>query len=294
MRVIPRQVRRLKLPRPSTVLAILIAVSGTVVAGYLISQRMMLPPHPTAPRTATVTRGSIRATVNARGTVASLEPSHVNFPGSGTIDEVAVQVGDRVRAGQELAQMDSVVLRSALEQAEAKLDAERAKLQLMLKMLSGPRPEDVTAANAELEGAQAKLEGVAYARPEDMQSAEAAVEAANLKLQKLFQPEGADVAAAQSSLDSAMAQLAMDEARLQAAQSQVASDLASASAEVTSARSALQSAQQKLNLLLEPDPAGLEEGDVVQVPTAPVRTAVPSASVGSPDAPGGPSLFARF
>jgi RND family efflux transporter MFP subunit len=73
-----------------------------------------------------------RATGQSRrisGKVVAADSSPLSFSVSGTIEEVLVERGDKVRQGQLLARLDSEPTRIALEQARAKLNIERAKLE---------------------------------------------------------------------------------------------------------------------------------------------------------------------
>src|SRR5262245_49024341 len=57
-------------------------------------------------RTAEVSTGDVTASVSASGTVASASTAAANFVTSGTVTEIAVQVGSVVKKGQVLARVD--------------------------------------------------------------------------------------------------------------------------------------------------------------------------------------------
>jgi membrane fusion protein (multidrug efflux system) len=76
---------------------------------------------------------------------------------AGTIDSVKVEVGDRVRAGQPLAEVDRSTFKIYLQQAEANLAAARADLELAEKALERKRDllSDETIAQATYDQAKA-------------------------------------------------------------------------------------------------------------------------------------------
>ncbi|MGB6006663.1 efflux RND transporter periplasmic adaptor subunit [Castellaniella sp.] len=85
-------------------------------------------PAPPAYETASVGRGTVRATVNALGT---LQPRHyvdVGAQVSGQIQRIHVQPGDVVAAGQLLVEIDASVQEAAVAAGRASLDALRAQL----------------------------------------------------------------------------------------------------------------------------------------------------------------------
>jgi len=75
---------------------------------------------------ASAVRQNIATYVSLDGQVAPLEQSTLAFQQNGTITSIAVNVGDRVRAGQALATIDSSVLRAQLAQAQAQAQQQSA------------------------------------------------------------------------------------------------------------------------------------------------------------------------
>lgn len=99
-------------------------LASVVVASAVWAARPAPPAYETAP----VGRGSVRATVNALGT---LQPRHyvdVGAQVSGQIQRVHVQPGDVVAAGQLLVEIDASVQQAAVEAGQASLDALQAQL----------------------------------------------------------------------------------------------------------------------------------------------------------------------
>jgi HlyD family secretion protein len=78
----------------------------------------------------------------------------LSFNNSERIAAVLVQEGDRVRQGQLLARLDTARLEPQLAQAEAQV---AAQLQVVKRLRSGSRPEEIAQARANLQAAKADL-----------------------------------------------------------------------------------------------------------------------------------------
>ena len=72
-------------------------------------------------RVASVVRGSVTETVESSGTVSSSSKSVLSFPVSGTVSSVRVKIGDAVKAGQTLAELDTTSLQSGVDAARTSL-----------------------------------------------------------------------------------------------------------------------------------------------------------------------------
>ena len=83
-----------------------------------------------------------------------LRQVQLSFNNSERIAAVFVQEGDRVREGQLLARLDTARLEPQLAQAEAQA---AAQLQILKRLRSGSRPEEIAQARANLQAAQADL-----------------------------------------------------------------------------------------------------------------------------------------
>ena len=105
--------------------------------------------------TATVTRGSLQATIAGAGTIAARAQVTVQFQNSGQIKAINVKAGDKVKTGQALAMLDATDLEAALASAQAGVDSAQAKLSAAKK---GPLPSEIKAAEASLASAQAALQ----------------------------------------------------------------------------------------------------------------------------------------
>ncbi len=76
------------------------------------------------------------------------------FNASGRIAEMLVKEGDRVKAGQLLASIDTTRLQLALEQAGARTNAQQ---EVLARLLAGSRPEEIRQARAARDAARASM-----------------------------------------------------------------------------------------------------------------------------------------
>src|SRR5437899_954184 len=129
-----------------------------------------------------ITRGDVRQILNLTGTIAALPNRDVRVSSlvPGRVAEMKVAEGDRVRAGQLVAQIDDRPIRNQLAQAEAA--AAQARANLANATLARARNENLfergIAARKDLEDARTQ-ESVAAAA---LQQAEAALSLAGLQL----------------------------------------------------------------------------------------------------------------
>ena len=126
------------------------ALAALLVSGiWWISQ-------PKAPEYITVsaTKGDLVQTVEAVGTVVSERQLELKFSAAGVVARVLVKEGDRVRAGQRLAELKSGGLGANIASQRAALDSAQADLRTLEE---GTRPEDIAIAEADLENKQAAL-----------------------------------------------------------------------------------------------------------------------------------------
>ncbi len=106
-----------------------------------------------ATQTATAKMGTITATVNAAGNVASPDAVSLAFQTSGTVAQIEVNVGDKVTQGQTMMQLDTTDLNLALKNAQASL----ASAQANLTQTQNDLQYAVKTAQANLDSAQANL-----------------------------------------------------------------------------------------------------------------------------------------
>src|SRR5580700_12051261 len=82
----------------------------------------------TALVTSAVQQGTVLATVSASGTLEAAQDLGLNFTTGGKVTAIDVKVGQRVTAGQLLAEVDPTSSKDSLDQAQAQLSAAEAQL----------------------------------------------------------------------------------------------------------------------------------------------------------------------
>ncbi len=100
-------------------------------------------------------RGDIARSVVARGKIEPLSKVDIKSTANGIIQALKVDVGDEVKEGQILAELDKEDLQAQVRGARAQLDGEQANLQAALAAEAKARIE---AANPDLEFARRDLE----------------------------------------------------------------------------------------------------------------------------------------
>lgn len=135
-----------------------------------------------APQTSTVQRGDLQAIVGTSGTVRAAQSMDLTFGVSGTVVEILVAEGDKVKAGQPLARLDTATLEAQVASAELSLRLAEKNLE---DLKSPPTKTKIAQAEATLASAKAAYEA-AKAKPVEWQiaQAEAALEKARKTLQE--------------------------------------------------------------------------------------------------------------
>src|SRR6267154_3953643 len=136
----------------------LIAVASLAFAVTHVVRSQQTPPPknplvqpPTSPFDATVAGAGI---VEARSDASNTANIAVGSQLPGVVGRVFVKVGQRVKAGEPLFDLDDRQLRAELEAREANLFAAKAQLQRLEMM---PRPEEVPPSEAKVAEAKANL-----------------------------------------------------------------------------------------------------------------------------------------
>lgn len=161
----------MKRPRPAR-RALLVALCLIPVVGYAAWQ--MLPPGRDKFATVQVSRGDIESSVTALGTLQPRRYVDVGAQASGQIQKIHVEVGDVVKEGQLLVEIDPSTQKAKLdagrfsiESLKAQLQEQRAqhelaqqKYQRQQNLAAGgaTREEDVQTARAELKATQARID----------------------------------------------------------------------------------------------------------------------------------------
>jgi HlyD family secretion protein len=119
-------------------------------------------------RRVAVRTGTLVATVSASGSIAPEAQVALNFQTPGTVDKVNVVVGQKVKAGAVLAQLDTAELALAVQQAYQAYVVQQVTYS---QTLAGPKAWDVAAAKAQLDSALAQYADIKS--PDDSQVAQA-------------------------------------------------------------------------------------------------------------------------
>ncbi len=156
-------------------------------------------------RTGTVAKGTVVATVSASGSLISPSDLGLGFVTGGTLRHLSVKVGDRVKTGQLLANVDDTTQREALTTAKNTLAGARASLAVLVQ---GQTPQQRAATAVQLEQSAAQItqaqNSVAFA--EKSNANDAASSAASVSSAQ------AAVTDAKTALAAAKATLASDKA----------------------------------------------------------------------------------
>lgn len=180
---------------------------GLVLAATGCSQQ----PVPAKPTPTAVPGGNSAVSgerIVAEGRVTPAKNAALSFATAGIVTQVPVAVGDRVSAGQVLAQLDSRTLEFQVAQAEANLALAQARLAQVQK---GATETAVAAAQANLDAAQAAYDRLANPDASAVAAAQANLKAAQAAYDDLLHPDPRQLAIAQADVDRAKA--ALDQAQ---------------------------------------------------------------------------------
>lgn len=124
--------------------------------------------------TVAVERGDLKQTVEATGNVESENDLSLRFEVSGLVDRINVKEGDKVKAGDALANLRLAELNAAVAQAQANLNLK----------LAGATTEDISYYRAAVDSAKAALDQAKVDGNNSIASAQSALDTAknNLKL----------------------------------------------------------------------------------------------------------------
>ena len=112
-------------------------------------------------RTATVERGTVTASVSANGVLQPLTTVQVKSNVGGQVMKLAVDEGDRVRAGQLIAKIDTTDSVTSLDQSRADLDSANSKVNQARQQLTMQHTQNeaqIDSAKQGLAASKAKLD----------------------------------------------------------------------------------------------------------------------------------------
>lgn len=183
----------------------------------VVARKPELPP-PAAVPTVEARPQTWKATVRAQGGLVVDELTVIGARVAGRIAEVAVELGQRVRAGDVLIRLDDTELRLRIEQAQAELGRARAAV--------GLDPVTETIAGAEVgAAADTDTDAVSVAQAPEVLRERAKLEEARAQLARL-EPLAARNAVSRSDLDAGIAAVAVAEAALAVAKQLVEEKMA--------------------------------------------------------------------
>ena len=110
-----------------------------------------------------VKTGTINETVSVTGNTTPIQSVSLGFQNSGTIAAVYHDIGENVAAGTVIAALNTSDLAAQVEQAQANVDSEKAKLA---GLEAGAQPQDIAVSQATLSKAQQDLANM-YASIDD-------------------------------------------------------------------------------------------------------------------------------
>lgn len=246
--------------------------TGIVIAAALLLTACTRPGADTTgatQRSATLNTGSLTATVSATGNIQPEAEVRLNFQSTGTVAEINVKVGDRVKKGAQIAKLDTTDLELGVTQAQASLEQakntlanadtaiEQGRGQVLIattgysKTVFSVRSADVVAAQAAYDAAVASLQKVQAGPTRDdlatadaaLRNAETAVKQAQTAYDVAFRFNPAAIGAHPAATQLETATNNLNSARAQydkAAKGADAAQLAAARQQVESARANLE------------------------------------------------------
>lgn len=172
---------------------------------------------PISVSTSAITKGLLSPTLSYSGNVQARTQVNLVPRISARLEKLNADIGDEVKSGDVIAELDRAQLDTQVQQAEAAVASAQAKLE---QTQASAKPEDIAAAQAVVDQAQARLQQArAGGRPEEIAAARAAAEQAAAKAgQVAGGARDEDRQALQAAIDQAEAQQDQLRAQLTAAQ----------------------------------------------------------------------------
>jgi HlyD family secretion protein len=198
---------------------ILLAGLGLVGCG-IVRQRAQAAGALNKEDTTTAFIGDLSASASASGQLLPQRQAELALTRPGRVEHVYIDLGDVVDQGQVLLELETGDLERAQQSAEQSLRIQEANLASLSRTAD---PEDVAAARAAVESAQAQLDDVlAGPTDEELAQAQASLETAQARLDALVAgPTADEMAQARTALDSAKAALLAAKGRYDALDDQL-------------------------------------------------------------------------
>jgi multidrug efflux pump subunit AcrA (membrane-fusion protein) len=197
---------------------ITIVLAIILLAGGLLIYRAYTKPETKVLETAKVTKGSIRGVIVETGIIKPQVGAVVKIGAraTGTIMNMKVKIGDRVRNGQLIALIDDREIRKAIEQQMASLSS----AQHTLLQIEQTYPERIREAAANYEYAKITLERETellkheYTTKDSVDRSRSQFEASEAALKRIRSEYGTQVKIAKANIEDITAQLNQQETRL--------------------------------------------------------------------------------
>ena len=249
-------------------LVLVAAVGGVAVWRSRVRRRAGEEPV----RSTSVERGDMLVAVSTTGKIQPAARVGLAFETPGRVAEVLVEEGDRVKAGDPLAQLTTDELELQVEQSKSALSAAESQLA---QLRTGPRPKEIEQARANLRAAEAQVSAAVANRnqltdgPTEAEIASAEAQVAQARTNReiaqdtydLIEEEGTEKEQANYDLYTAKQELSAAEARLEDVLAGPSSDeRRAAQANVASAAAQRDAAQAQLDKLL----AGATEEEIAE------------------------------
>jgi HlyD family secretion protein len=199
----------------------LVILAVVILGGCgLARRRARIAAAPEAGDTVTVFVGDLSASASASGRLLPQREAQLALGISGIVEQVYVDVGDSVKAGDVLVQLETDDLERAVESARQSLAISEANLAELSKAQDA---EDLVAAQAAVDNAQAQLDDLlAGPSEQEVAQAESALTTAQANLDDLLTgPSKEELEQAQAALTSAKAALVAAKARYEALDDQL-------------------------------------------------------------------------
>ncbi|MBN1933360.1 MAG: efflux RND transporter periplasmic adaptor subunit [Anaerolineae bacterium] len=210
-----------KKSRQITILIIsALITTAFVIGGCQAIRQARAASAPNAGDTVTAFIGDLDSTASASGQLQPSQEAQLALGTSGVVKRVYVRVGDTVRAGDVLIELESDDLQRAVENARQTLAIRGANLAELLKP---PSEQDLASAKAAVDNAQAQLNDLLAGPTEDeLAKTKAALATAQARLDDLLAgPSKEELAQAQAAIASAKAGLEAARARVVALADQI-------------------------------------------------------------------------
>ena len=256
---------------------VLILVLIASIGGYLISTgvlgREQAESATPEVQTTKVRRGDLIISATGAGALVAVRELELAFPSGGTLIELNVEIGDKVKAGDPLARLEDLNARQSLANAKTQLDKTQSELtdaqDNLKELLEGPSAAEKLAAEAAVQSTQEKLDDLLEeATASELASAEANLATAQEAHERLVDgPSDSEIELKRLAVDRSKnslwsAQMSRDATGGRQGSGPGTSAYDSAEAAVLNAEISVRQAEIALEELLEPaTEAELEEGE---------------------------------